>query len=124
MSSGISRRGLFSLLGRPLQSAVDTSKSVFGSGAGKAGSPTAPAEAQVAIIQGRHCLAYTTFCSTCSERCPVVGAIKVERGIPQIIADTCTGCGICHDVCPAPTNAVLVLPRRRVPRFTATPSAT
>jgi Na+-translocating ferredoxin:NAD+ oxidoreductase RNF subunit RnfB len=64
-----------------------------------------------AIIQGRHCLAYQrSFCSTCSERCPVEGAIKVERGVPQIVADACTGCGICFDVCPAPTNAILMMP--------------
>ena len=64
-----------------------------------------------AIIQGRHCLAYQrSFCSICSERCPVEGAIKVEMGVPQIVADACTGCGICFDVCPAPTNAILMMP--------------
>ena len=64
-----------------------------------------------AIIQGRHCLAYQrSFCSTCSERCPVEGAIQVELGVPQIVADACTGCGICADVCPAPTNAILMMP--------------
>ena len=70
-----------------------------------------PDVAKKAIIQGRHCLAYQrSFCSTCSERCPVEGAIKVEMGIPQIVADTCTGCGICAEVCPAPTNAILMMP--------------
>lgn len=64
-----------------------------------------------AIIQGRHCLAYQrSFCSTCSERCPIEGAIKVEMGIPQVVADACTGCGICAEVCPAPTNAILMMP--------------
>lgn len=64
-----------------------------------------------AIIQGRHCLAYQrSFCSTCSERCPVQGAIKTEMGIPQVVAGACTGCGICADVCPAPTNAILMMP--------------
>jgi Pyruvate/2-oxoacid:ferredoxin oxidoreductase delta subunit len=66
-----------------------------------------------AIIQGRHCLAYQrSFCSTCAERCPVAGAIKVEMGIPQIVVDVCTGCGICADVCPAPTNAILMMPQK------------
>lgn len=121
MSSNLSRRGLFSLFGRPLRSVVDTSKAV----AGKNNSPVPGAEAQakVAIIQGRFCLAYTSFCTVCSERCPVPGAMKVEQGIPMVIAAACTGCGICHDVCPAPTNAVLVLPRRRNPRFPASPAA-
>lgn len=124
MSPGLSRRGLFSMLRRPLRSAVDTSKAVAGSVAGKTNvpAPTAEAQAMVAVIQGRFCLAYTSFCSVCSERCPVTGAMKVEKGIPMVIADVCTGCGICHDVCPAPTNAVLVLPRRRNPRFPSPPA--
>ena len=64
---------------------------------------------QIAIIQGRHCLAYqSSFCSTCKERCPENGAIITERGIPRIVADLCTGCGICHELCPAPTNAILL----------------
>ena len=64
---------------------------------------------KVAIIQGRHCLAYqNSFCSTCSERCPEAGAIITERGIPRIVADLCTGCGICHERCPAPTNAIFI----------------
>jgi len=65
---------------------------------------------QVAVIQGRRCLAYRSlFCSTCVERCPVEGAIVVEQGIPQIVASVCTGCGDCHAVCPAPENAVLMI---------------
>jgi Na+-translocating ferredoxin:NAD+ oxidoreductase RNF subunit RnfB len=125
MSSGLSRRGLFSLFGRPLRSVVDTGKAVAGGVAGQNNFPTSAAEAQakVAIIQGRYCLAYTSFCTVCAERCPVPGAMKVEQGIPMVVADTCTGCGICHDVCPAPTNAVLVLPRRRNPRFPSPPAA-
>lgn len=64
---------------------------------------------QVAIIQGRHCLAYQkSFCSVCSERCPEPEAIITQRGIPHINADKCTGCRICYDVCPAPTNAILM----------------
>ncbi len=67
-------------------------------------------ELRVAVIQGRYCLAYQkSFCSVCSERCPEPGAIITEKGIPRIEADACTGCGICHDVCPAPKNAILML---------------
>ncbi|MGB0259110.1 MAG: 4Fe-4S binding protein [Coraliomargarita sp.] len=32
----------------------------------------------------------------------------MERGIPRIVADLCTACGVCHDLCPAPTNAILL----------------
>lgn len=67
-------------------------------------------ELRVAVIQGRYCLAYqNSFCSVCSERCPEPGAIETKRGIPSVVADACTGCGICHDVCPAPKNAILML---------------
>ncbi len=52
------------------------------------------------------------MCSTCYERCPEEGAIVIERGIPQVVADLCTGCSDCHDVCPAPTNAILMLAPR------------
>lgn len=72
--------------------------------------PTGP---QVAVIQGRFCLAYqNSFCSVCSEHCPESGAILTERGIPRIVPDHCTGCNICHEVCPAPTNAILMIPKR------------
>ncbi len=69
--------------------------------------------AQVAVIQGRYCLAYqNSFCSVCKERCPEPGAILSERGIPRIVADACTGCNICLDVCPAPTKAILMIPKK------------
>ncbi|MGJ8639467.1 MAG: 4Fe-4S binding protein [Opitutaceae bacterium] len=68
---------------------------------------------KVAIIQGRFCLAYqNSFCSVCKERCPESGAIVSERGIPRIVADQCTGCNICHEVCPAPKNAILMVPKK------------
>jgi MinD superfamily P-loop ATPase len=68
--------------------------------------------AQLAIIAGRHCLAYTgSFCSVCRERCPVPGAVVIERGLPRIDPAACTGCRICHEVCPAPMNAVRMIPR-------------
>lgn len=67
-----------------------------------------------ARIQIFDCLAHRgTTCSTCSERCPVPGAIRVEQGRPTVVADLCTGCGICQYVCPAPVNAIMVLPKAR-----------
>ncbi|MBT8037992.1 MAG: 4Fe-4S binding protein [Verrucomicrobiae bacterium] len=83
-------------------------------GAGLAqGNPSRPADdgtPKVAIIQGRFCLAYQGgVCFTCSERCPVPDALTTEKGIPTVHADICTGCGICHDLCPAPRNAILML---------------
>ncbi len=56
-----------------------------------------PGAATVAIVQGRFCLAFqNSFCSTCVERCPVPGAISVERGLPRIDPAICTGCRICR----------------------------
>jgi len=73
-------------------------------------------EGAAAVIMGRHCLAYRhVTCSTCYERCPEPGAIVRERGIPKVVADACTGCRVCHDVCPAPTNAVLMVNGRANP---------
>lgn len=103
MNALLSRRDLFARLVRPLQSAKPAANSVV-------------AAEQVAIIQGRHCLALTSFCAACVERCPEVGAMAVQNGMPQVIAAVCTGCGICQQVCPAPTNAVLMVPRQRLAR--------
>ncbi len=57
------------------------------------------------------CLAHhQTTCTVCSERCPVEGAIAVRDGKPTVNEDTCTGCGVCRYVCPAPENAILLMP--------------
>ncbi len=65
----------------------------------------------LARILTQDCLAWQgTTCSACHERCPVPGAIHVAGGRPQVNVSACTGCGICQHVCPAPRNAVAVLP--------------
>lgn len=64
-------------------------------------------EGEIALILGHFCLAHQgSFCSTCVERCPVPGAMSSEAGKPIVHPDVCTGCGICHGVCPAPKNAI------------------
>jgi ferredoxin-type protein NapG len=64
-----------------------------------------------AVITEHLCLAHHgTTCTVCSERCPVEGAIRVEAGKPTIRESACTGCGVCRYVCPAPENAVLLMP--------------
>lgn len=110
MSSALNRRDLFALLGRPFQRKTEPSTA-----------EALPADV-VAVIQGRQCIALTSFCAVCMERCPVPGALQLTNGLPSVVPDACTGCGICHEVCPAPTNAVLMLPRRKVAsRAAATP---
>lgn len=65
-----------------------------------------------ARINEETCLAYQgSFCTVCSEQCPVDGAITLdERNRPTVVEQTCTGCGVCQYVCPAPHNAVLLMP--------------
>ena len=70
-----------------------------------------PLKMGTASIRTPNCLAYNgTICTVCSERCPVEGAIDLIGGRPRIDEATCTGCGVCQHVCPAPYNAVLILP--------------
>jgi ferredoxin-type protein NapG len=65
----------------------------------------------VARIDVPTCLAFQgSFCTVCSEQCPVDGAIEVTAGKPRIQESVCTGCGVCQYVCPAPHNAVLLMP--------------
>jgi Pyruvate/2-oxoacid:ferredoxin oxidoreductase delta subunit len=67
-----------------------------------------------ARIQVLDCLAHQgTTCTTCVERCPSPGALLIETGRPRVVADRCTGCGVCQHVCPAPRNAILLLPSDR-----------
>lgn len=117
MSRGLTRRGLLTFVGRAIRR--------VGRGApppapppsnGLAGPSTVAAKDLVAVIQGRFCLAYTSFCSVCAERCPVPGAIRLEKGIPMVVPELCDGCAVCHAVCPAPAKAVLLLPRRKIAR--------
>ena len=102
--SSISRRNLFrSLVGRWTEPTEETYVA-------KSASDAPP---PLALILDRFCLAYQgSFCSVCSERCPADGAITVEQGKPRVNPDCCTGCKICHDVCPAPKNAVFLVSRK------------
>ena len=78
--------------------------------------PPAPVIGELALILDRFCLAHQgSFCSVCIERCPEPGAILTENGKPCVVADLCTGCRICHDVCPAPKKAVFFVSRKPRP---------
>jgi len=106
-SQPISRRGLFGALVRPFSRHLTDKEPSAPDGGPREQGP------KVAIIQGRFCLAYQGgMCFTCSERCPEPGAITTKNGIPTVHADLCTGCGICHDLCPAPRNAILVVDKK------------
>ncbi len=79
--------------------------------------PTGVLTSNIPILMGtaritEHlCLPYHgTACTVCSERCPVGHAIAVVDGKPTVHEDNCSGCGVCRQVCPAPENAVLLMP--------------
>ena len=70
------------------------------------GPPNAHVVASRLRIHRGRCLAWQrSFCTTCSERCPEQGAIRLEEGRPSVDDARCTRCGICIAVCPAPINA-------------------
>jgi ferredoxin-type protein NapG len=78
--------------------------------------PQLPLKMADAVIQEPDCLAHQdTFCTVCLEHCPVEGALTFEYNVPIIHQETCTGCGVCQHVCPAPVNAILILPLRDRP---------
>ncbi len=71
----------------------------------------APLAMGVAKIDSISCLAFQgTLCTVCVEGCPVENAITMEAGRPKIDADICTACGVCLYVCPAPGNAIHLMP--------------
>jgi MauM/NapG family ferredoxin protein len=72
---------------------------------------TIPVIMGTARVTEHLCLAHhNTTCTVCSEHCPVAGAINVAAGKPTVNEDNCTGCGVCRYVCPAPENAILLMP--------------
>jgi ferredoxin-type protein NapG len=86
--------------------------------------PDQPLKMGTAVISPLTCLAHQNSpCSACVEHCPVPGALSLVDGRPAVNADACTGCGVCQYVCPAPQNAVLILPLKdRATRFAGTPA--
>lgn len=106
--SAISRRDLFrSMFGRRVEPAAPAVEETPAAATLIEEIPT------LALILDRFCLAYQgSFCSVCSERCPTDGAIRVEQGRPRVNPDLCTGCKICHEICPAPKNAIFLVSRK------------
>ena len=78
--------------------------------------PDVPAKMGTAVISPLACLAHQgTTCSACVEQCPVGGAMRWENGRPVVDPAACTGCGVCQYACPAPRNAVMILPTKDRP---------
>lgn len=111
--SAISRRDLFRSFFRRNKEVPDESSPAETPAPFRRPADDAP---QLALILDRFCLAWQgSFCSVCVERCPEPGAILTEMGKPRVNPDLCTGCRICHDVCPAPKNAVFLVARKPRP---------
>lgn len=113
--SGLSRRDLFRFFfGRKtsIEAEPETGLPASTSSPPASSNPQDAGPPPLALILDRFCLAWQgSFCSVCSERCPEPGAILTENGKPRVNPDRCTGCHICHDVCPAPKNAVFFVSR-------------
>lgn len=56
-------------------------------------------------------------CTICRDECPIDGVIELVEGRPVIDTVACTGCGICQYVCPAPHNAIMILPHMDRPAW-------
>ena len=67
----------------------------------------APIAMGLAVIDEEKCIAFQgEECTICVDHCPVENALTLTAGKPEIHADSCTGCGVCLYVCPAPQNAI------------------
>ncbi len=65
----------------------------------------------VAVIDENKCLPFSgIICRACFERCPIYReAITMRDEIyPQVHPESCVGCGICENVCPAEEVAITV----------------
>jgi ferredoxin len=119
--AAISRRALLGFLRKreePASTSVPSpapgggfSLEAFYSARAQSGRPAAPSAGMPVRVRPQLCLAWQgSFCSTCSERCPVEDAIVLELGRPRVVEARCNGCGLCVQVCPAPLNAFEFLP--------------
>ncbi len=65
-----------------------------------------------AKIDNTTCTAYRgSGCSTCVDVCPYPDiAITLAEGLPVVLTDACTGCGICEHHCPTDPAAIKVFP--------------
>lgn len=70
-----------------------------------------PAIDREARVLAFECIGPTSFCTTCVERCPVEGALRMVAGRPEVDTTLCNGCAACEEACPAPRKAIVVIPR-------------
>lgn len=66
----------------------------------------------LAVINTSACLAYRgQDCDYCHARCPFPDvAIYMKEGKPVVVADKCTGCGICEYYCVTTRPSIAIMP--------------
>lgn len=66
----------------------------------------------LAVIDTETCWAHKgSICDLCVQRCPYPDeAIRLVNGKPAVIADACTGCGMCAYVCVSTPAAIKIEP--------------
>jgi len=69
--------------------------------------PPVPSRLAEVRIDTHTCLPYQgPECGACASACPVPGAMRWEGEKPQIIAETCLGCGLCREACIVEQKAI------------------
>ena len=61
----------------------------------------------LAVIDKETCVAWndTSLCRTCYNVCPLQDlAIELPEMRPEVVDDSCVGCGVCVHACPIPTG--------------------
>jgi Pyruvate/2-oxoacid:ferredoxin oxidoreductase delta subunit len=64
-----------------------------------------------AVINKKECLAWQeTLCRSCYQSCPIFDeAITMDEDLRPVVDEKkCVGCGICENVCPVDTTAIVV----------------
>jgi Pyruvate/2-oxoacid:ferredoxin oxidoreductase delta subunit len=66
-----------------------------------------------AVIDPETCWANQgQICDLCYQRCPFPDeAIRMSDGKPEVIADACTGCGLCAYACVSTPISIKIEPR-------------
>lgn len=78
--------------------------------------PLLPETMGVARVMKAACLNFLGDpCSVCIDECPVPGAIDMHNDTPRVHAETCTGCGLCANKCPATPRALAIIPTKTRP---------
>ena len=65
----------------------------------------------VASVNKKECLAWQdTLCRSCYQNCPIFDeAITMDENLRPVVDEKkCVGCGICENVCPVETAAIVV----------------